>query len=214
MIITCIPGGIFMENCYLIGDEESGEAILVDPGEQVRQIREEINKSKLKITKIVNTHTHLDHVAGVQTFKDELGIPFYIHKDDQPVLDVLPEATKRYPGFEFVEKPEVDEYVDEGDTITIGNLKGEILHVPGHSWGHICIVFDKHIIAGDTVFAGSVGRVDLTGGTSMEELTGSIKKKLLIYPDDYEIYPGHGPSTTVGIEKKTNPFLQGAFVNY
>ncbi len=209
MIITCIPGGIFMENCYIVGDEASGEAILVDPGEQINEIREEINSSELKITKIVNTHTHLDHVAGVQTFKKELGIPFYIHKEDQPVLDVLTEATKRYPGFEFVEKPDVDGYVEDGETLTIGNLKGQILHVPGHSWGHVCFVFDGHIIAGDTVFAGSVGRVDLTGGTSMEELTGSIKKKLLVLPDDYQIYPGHGPSTTVGIEKQSNPFLQG-----
>lgn len=214
MIITCIPGGIFMENCYIIGDEETGEAILVDPGEQVDDIRDEINKSDLKITKIVNTHTHLDHVAGVETFKKELEIPFFIHKDDQPVLDVLPEATKRYPGFEFVVKPDVDGYVKEGDLLEIGNLKGEILHVPGHSWGHVCFVFEQHIIAGDTVFAGSVGRVDLTGGTSMEELTGSIKKKILVYPDDYQIYPGHGPSTTVGIEKQTNPFLQGVYSNF
>lgn len=213
MIITCIPGGIFMENCYIIGDENTNEAILVDPGEQIDEIREEVNKSGLKITKIVNTHTHLDHVAGVQTFKEELGIPFLIHKEDQPVLDALPEATKRYPGFEFVKKPEVDDYVEEGDTLEIGNLKGEIIHVPGHSWGHICFVFDGHIIAGDTVFAGSVGRVDLTGGTTMEELTGSIQKKLLVLPENYQIYPGHGPATTVGVEKQSNPFLQGTFAN-
>lgn len=214
MIIKCIPGGIFMENCYILGNEDSKEAILVDPGEQVDQIRNEIDSSGLKITKIVNTHTHLDHVAGVETFKKELGIPFYIHEKDQPVLDVLPEATKRYPGFDFVEKPKVDGYVDESDTIEIGELKGQILHVPGHSWGHICFVFEDQIIAGDTVFAGSVGRVDLTGGTSMDELVGSIKKKLLVLPDDYAIHPGHGPSTTVGVEKSTNPFLQGAFANY
>ncbi|MGH7885173.1 MAG: MBL fold metallo-hydrolase [Thermodesulfobacteriota bacterium] len=214
MIITCIPGGSFMENCYIIGDEEACEAILVDPGEQVSQIRDEIKESGLKFTKIINTHTHLDHVAGVDTFKKELGIPFYIHKEDQAVLDFLPAAVKRYPGFDFVEKPKVDGYVDENDTIEIGNLKGKILHVPGHSWGHICFVFEKHIIAGDTVFAGSVGRVDLTGGTSMEELIGSIMQKIMVYPDDFKIYSGHGPSTTVGIEKMTNPFLQGAYVNY
>lgn len=214
MIIKCIPGGVFMENCYIIGDEESNEAILVDPGEQVDQIRNEIKNSGLKITSIINTHTHLDHVAGVQIFKDELDIPFYIHEKDQPVLDVLPEAKNRFPGFDFVVKPDVDGYLDESDKIEIGNLKGDILHVPGHSWGHICFVFGDQIIAGDTVFAGSVGRVDLTGGTTMDELVGSIKKKLMVFPDDYQIHPGHGPSTTVGIEKSSNPFLQGAFANY
>lgn len=214
MIIKCIPGGVFMENCYIIGDEESNEAILVDPGEQVDQIRNEIKNSGLEITSIINTHSHLDHVAGVQIFKDELDIPFYIHEKDQPVLDVLPEAKNRFPGFDFVVKPDADGYLDESDKIEIGNLKGDILHVPGHSWGHICFVFGDQIIAGDTVFAGSVGRVDLTGGTTMDELVGSIKKKLMVFPDDYQIHPGHGPSTTVGIEKSSNPFLQGAFANY
>ena len=211
MIIKCIPGGIFIENCYIIGDEDTNEAMLVDPGEQIAEISEEIEKSGLEIKKIVNTHTHLDHVAGVEAFKKKLGIPFYIHEKEQPVLDVLPEAKMRFPGFEFVEVPEVDGYVKEGDTLSVGNLRGEILLVPGHTWGHICFVFEESIIAGDTVFAGSIGRVDLTGGTTMAELVGSIRSEILKYPDHYEIHPGHGPQTTVGIEKGTNPFLVGSF---
>lgn len=209
MIIRSVPGGIFIENCYIIGDEETNEAMLVDPGEQVEEIYAEIERSGFEVKKIVNTHAHLDHVAGVEVFKKKLGIPFYIHEKEQPVLDVLPEAKMRFPGFDFVEVPEVDGYVKEGDTLSVGNLKGEILLVPGHTWGHICFVFEESIIAGDTVFAGSVGRVDLTGGTTMAELVGSIRSEILRYPDHYEIHPGHGPRTTVGMEKATNPFLVG-----
>lgn len=212
MIIKCVPGGIFMENCYIVGDEETGEAMLVDPGEQIEEISGEVEASGLRVKKIVNTHAHLDHVAGVETFKKKLGAPFYIHEKEQPVLDVLPEAKMRFPGFDFVELPEVDGYVREGQELRVGNLRGEVLLVPGHTWGHVCFVFEERIIAGDTVFAGSVGRVDLTGGTSMRELVRSIKSEILKYPDHYEIHPGHGPATTVGTEKTTNPFILGVAV--
>lgn len=213
MIINCIPGGAFMENCYIVGDEEAREGILVDPGEQIDEILTEVENSGLKITKIVNTHNHLDHVAGVETAKQKLGIPFYIHKKDQPVLDLLPEACKRWPQYSYVIKPEVDGYVEEGDKIQIGGLVADVLLVPGHSWGHICLVIEDNIIAGDTLFAGSVGRVDLTGGTSMEELTGSIEAKLFTLPDNYNVFPGHGPATTIGIEKQSNPFFRRSSYN-
>lgn len=213
MIINCIPGGAFMENCYIVGDEETREGILIDPGEQIDEILTEVENSGLKITKIVNTHNHLDHVAGVETAKQKLGIPFYIHKKDQPVLDLLPEACKRWPQYSYVVKPEVDGYIEEGDKVQIGNLVADILLVPGHSWGHICLVIEDNIIAGDTLFAGSVGRVDLTGGTSMEELTGSIEAKLFTLPDNYNVFPGHGPPTTIGIEKQSNPFFRRSSYN-
>ncbi len=212
MILKCIPGGVFVENCYIIGDEETGEAVLVDPGEQIREIADEIERSGVEVKKIVNTHAHLDHVAGVEFFKRHFDIPFYIHRKEQRVLDALPEAKQRFPGFDFVEVPEVDGYVQEGDSVSVGNLRGEILLVPGHTWGHICLVFGETILAGDTVFAGSVGRVDLTGGTSMKELVGAIRSQVLRYPEHYEIHPGHGPGTTVGIEKKSNPFILGTVV--
>lgn len=214
MIIQCIPGGMFLENCYIVGDEDSNEGILIDPGEQIDEILEQVKKSGLNITKIVNTHNHLDHVAGVETAKKELGIPFYIHKKDQPVLDALPEACKRWPQYSYVIKPKVDGYVEEGDIIKIGGLEAEVLLVPGHSWGHICLVIEDNVIAGDTLFAGSVGRVDLTGGTSMEELIGSIKSKLFVLPDSYNVFPGHGPSTTIGIEKQSNPFFSSVMLNF
>lgn len=210
MIIQCIAGGLFLTNCYIIGDEETNEGIMVDPGEQTDDILKAVEDSGLRITRIVNTHTHIDHVAGVDEVKQKLGIPFYIHKKEQPVLDLLPESAKRFPQFGKVTVPEVDGYLEEGDTVEIGSLKADVLLVPGHTWGSICLVIDENIISGDTLFAGSVGRVDLTGGSSMEELVSMIKKKITSYPDSYHVYPGHGPSTTVGIEKQSNPFLRNS----
>ena len=209
MIIKCIPGGIFLTNCYILGDEETNEGILIDPGEQMEEIMSEVKNSGLKITKIVNTHTHIDHAAGVQQAKDELGVPFYLHPEDEPVLQALPEAAARFPQFGNVKVPKIDVYIEEGDEVEIGNLKAKVLHTPGHSWGSVCFVIDDHVISGDTLFAGSVGRVDLTGGTSMRELVGSIKSKLMSLPDNYNVYPGHGPFTTIGIERRSNPFISG-----
>ncbi len=198
---------MFVTNCYIIGDEEKGEGILIDPGEQIVEIMAAVERTGLKITRIVNTHTHIDHVAGVQAAKNILKVPFNIHEKEQPVLDILPEACGRYPAFGDVEQPEVEEYVEEGDKIEIGGLSADVFLVPGHTWGSICLVVEDVIISGDTLFAGSVGRVDLTGGTTMEELVSSIKDKLLVYPDNFRVLSGHGPETTIGIEKESNPFL-------
>ena len=212
MIIRCIPGGVFMTNCYIVGDEETNEAILIDPGEQIEDILREVEKSGMKITKILNTHTHIDHVAGVEKAKKELGVKFYLHPEEEPVLEALPEAAMRYPQFGDVEVPKVDGHIEEGDEIDIGNLKAKVLHTPGHTWGSVCLVIDGHVISGDTLFAGSVGRVDLTGGTSMRELVGSIKAKLMSLPDSTNVYPGHGPATTIGIERRSNPFITGDLI--
>ncbi|WP_462136956.1 MBL fold metallo-hydrolase [Candidatus Mycalebacterium sp.] len=207
MIVKCVPGGMFLTNCYILGDENSREGILIDPGEQIVEIMAEVESTGLKINRIINTHTHIDHVAGVQTAKNILGVSFSIHEKEQPVLDILPEACQRYPAFGDVETPEVEEYVEEGQKIAIGGLQAEVLLVPGHTWGSICFVVEDVIISGDTLFAGSVGRVDLTGGTTMGELVGSINEKLLVYPDSYRVLSGHGPETTIGIERESNPFL-------
>jgi hydroxyacylglutathione hydrolase len=209
MIIKCIPGGSFLTNTYIIADEESKTGILIDPGSQVREVLDEIEDLDLKIDKIVNTHAHIDHAAGVQEAKDALSAKFYIHPKELPVLQALPESALRFPEFGDVEVPEVDEYLEEGDIVQIGSYQAGVLHVPGHTWGSICLVIDEHVISGDTLFAGSVGRVDLTGGTSMEELVGSINRKLLTLPPTYIVYPGHGPITKIGIEKQSNPFLGG-----
>lgn len=212
MIIQCITGGSFLTNCYIIADEETKEGIIVDPGSQVSEVLDEIEKHELKIDKIVNTHAHIDHASGVQEAKDALGAKFYLHPKEKPVLDLLPESALRFPEFSGVVVPEIDEFIEEGDQIEIGKYRADVLLVPGHTWGSICLVIDGHIISGDTLFAGSVGRVDLTGGTSMEELVGSINRKLMVYPPGSRVYPGHGPVTTIEIEKRSNPFLGGGTI--
>ncbi len=212
MIIKCIPGGIFLTNCYIIGDEATSQAILIDPGEQIDEILAGVEESGLEIKKIVNTHTHIDHVAGAVEAKKVLGVGFYIHPEEEPVLQALPESAMRFPQFGEVSVPEIEGYIEEGDEIEIGNLRAKVLHTPGHTWGSICLVIDDHVISGDTLFAGSVGRVDLTGGTSMRELVRSIKTKLMVLPDSYIVHPGHGPSTTIGIERRSNPFLTGDLI--
>lgn len=216
MFIKCVAGGLFLTNCYIIGDEETKEAVLIDPGEQVDDILREVKNSGMNIKSIVNTHTHIDHVAGVAEVKKQLNVPFYIHRKEQPVLDLLPESAKRFPQFGDVEVPEVDDYLEEGDSVEIGKLKAEILLVPGHTWGSICLLFRENecVISGDTLFAGSVGRVDLTGGSSMEELIGQIKEKLINLPGSYNVLPGHGPTTTIETEKRTNPFIRSGGLLY
>jgi len=212
MIIKCIPGGSFLTNCYILADENSKEGILIDPGSQVQEVLDEIEDLDLKIDKIVNTHTHIDHAAGVQKAKDALSAKFYVHPKEEPVLQALPVSAMRFPEFGDVEVPEIDEYIEEGDEVEIGSYTAKVIHTPGHTWGGICLIIDEHVITGDTLFAGSVGRVDLTGGTSMEELVSSINKKLMILPPTHNVYPGHGPFTTIGVEKKSNPFLGGGII--
>ena len=214
MIIRCIPGGSFLTNTYILADEDSKTGILIDPGSQVAEVLEEIENLELKIDRIVNTHTHIDHAAGVQEAKDALSAKFCIHPKEVPVLELLPQSAMRFPEFGDVEVPEVDEFLEEGDIVQIGEHEAKVLHVPGHTWGSICLVIEDEemVISGDTLFAGSVGRVDLTGGTSMEELVGSINKKLLTLPPHYKVLPGHGPVTKIAIEKQTNPFLGGGVI--
>ena len=212
MIIRCIPGGMFLTNCYIIGDEETNKAILIDPGEQIEDILTEVERSGLDITKIVNTHTHIDHVAGAVEAINALGVGFYIHPEEEPVLQALPESAMRFPQFGDVSAPQIEGYIEEGDEVEIGNLRAKVLHTPGHTWGSVCLVIGDQVISGDTLFAGSVGRVDLTGGTSMRELVRSIKTKLMVLPDSFVVHPGHGPSTTIGIERRSNPFLTGDLI--
>lgn len=212
MLIRCIPGGSFLTNSYIIADEEAKEGILVDPGSQVDEVLEEIENLELDVKRIVNTHCHIDHVAGVEEAKQALGAEFYLHPKEEPVLRDIPNAMRRFPEFGGVKVPKIDKYIEEGDEIPIGKYVAKVIHTPGHTWGSICLIIDDNVFDGDVLFAGSVGRVDLAGGTSMRELIHSIKTKLMTLPPSYKVYPGHGPSTTIGIEKRSNPFLTGGML--
>ena len=220
MNLIVIPGGAFVENSYLLNDDISDELILIDPGSQINEIEEQIKKISFKKLVIINTHAHLDHVYGVQYFKKKYSAKFYIHEFELPILNVMVEASNRFGLEEFSnpEIPDVDSFINDNETLSFGGFKFSSLLVPGHSPGSLCFYFSKKynsnlendfIICGDTVFAGSVGRVDLTGGTNMEDLVGNITNKIMNLPDETILFPGHGPETQIGIEKKSNPFLLG-----
>ena len=209
MIIETLVGGSFFTNCYIVGDEDTKEAILIDPGSQVEEALELIENLGLKVDRIVNTHAHIDHICGVELAKKALGAEFYLHEKELPVLEDMPQAKGRFPEFSWAEVPEVDHFLEEGDVVAVGSHTAKVVHTPGHTWGSICLVFEGHVFDGDALFSGSVGRVDLTGGSSMEELVHSIKTKLLTLPPETRVYSGHGPVTTVEIEARSNPFLTG-----
>ncbi len=206
------PFGI---NCYLYYDEKTGEGILIDPAisseEEKTQISRYIESEKVKIKYIINTHGHLDHVIGNKWAKDTFSAPLYFHEKDKPLVEKVTEQGLMF-GIDVFAQPEADKFITEGDIITFNNCKLKIIHTPGHSSGSICLVDEENkvIFSGDTLFNNSIGRTDLPGG-DMKILLDSINLKILCYPDDFEVYPGHMESTTIGDEKKYNPFLNGEY---
>lgn len=224
MIFKIIPGGAFVENTYVIQSEENDEIILIDPGSQISEIEEVLSNLKFEKVHIWNTHGHLDHAYGVDYFKKKYAADFNIHEKELPILDAMTTAASRFgiPEFSDAVVPKVDNFIKEEEEYVVGNLFFKTILVPGHSPGSICFHFTKDLnpkhnivedilICGDTVFAGSVGRVDLTGGTNMEDLVGNINNKILTLNMGTILFPGHGPRTTVEIEKESNPFLNGMF---
>lgn len=207
MKICRIIVGPIQANCYLVYDEKTKEALVIDPGAEGERIYREIEKLGLQVKYIVNTHGHHDHIGGNEVLKKATGASLYIHQADSNML-----TTPKYNlSFFFVDgevsSPEADEFVKDGDTLAVGELQFQILYTPGHSPGGICLVGEGVCFSGDTLFAESVGRTDLPGG-SMEELLTSIRNKLLVLADDTVVYPGHGPQTTIGHEKAANPYLR------
>lgn len=206
--IEIIPNGPFVENAFVLWDEATKKAVIVDPGDEPDRIAGAARVLALEVTEIVCTHAHIDHVGAVGKLKRSLGVPVAMHKEEKPVLEHL-EPQARMFGLGSVEVPEIDRWLEEDDTIDVGEIKGKIIHTPGHSPGGCCIYFeeDKVVIAGDTLFQGSIGRSDFPGG-SYDQLISSIKDKLLTLGDDVAVYCGHGPKTNIGIEKKYNPFVK------
>jgi glyoxylase-like metal-dependent hydrolase (beta-lactamase superfamily II) len=206
MRIETITVGGFAMNCYLVIDEESGEAIYIDPGAEAEHLIEKVSELGVTPKFIINTHCHIDHTAEVASVKNHFNIPFYIHKSELSLLDSLKDQGNFF-GVDVLGIPEVTDYVDEGDTLNFGTKQITIFHTPGHSPGGISIKIDNSVFVGDCLFMDSIGRTDLPGG-NYEQLIGSIKTKLLTLEDSTNVYPGHGPSTTIGRERLHNPFLQ------
>jgi hydroxyacylglutathione hydrolase len=212
----------------LIGDPQTREAIVIDPGDDAGRILEVIERHRLKVTAIVVTHTHIDHVIGLRRVHEATGAPVYVHADDLDLYRML-DRQALWLGWKTPEKVQIDQVVREGDVIRWGRYQAQILHTPGHTPGSICLYMPSdppvapadvtaatksaksgtgQLFAGDTLFAGSIGRTDLWGG-SFEGIMRSLKGKLLELPDDTVVYPGHGESTTIGKERAMNPFLVG-----
>jgi glyoxylase-like metal-dependent hydrolase (beta-lactamase superfamily II) len=200
--------GPILTNCYIACDENSSEAIIIDPGAESSKILSFVKDKSLKATRIVSTHGHFDHVNGVPEIKDNLSVPFYINEEDAYMLS--PEATDFMKKMGYVAYPvKTDGFLKENEELKLGNSVLKIINTPGHTLGSICLYskVDKTLFSGDTLFRGDVGRCDLQGG-SLSQIASSIKNKLFVLPDDTIVYPGHGDSTTIGREKN-NSYIKG-----
>ena len=206
MILEFLTVGPFQENSYILGDETTGEAVLIDPGHAPEAILARVKKLGLKVMAITNTHAHIDHVGGVEVVQKALGVPFRLHREDLPMLNALPQQAKMF-GLPPIVIPTVDQFLEEGDRFRVGNIEVEVIHTPGHSPGSVSFkVGPDDVISGDALFAGSIGRTDLPGGDH-EQLLESIRTKLFPLGDAVRVWSGHGPETTIGEEKKFNPFV-------
>jgi glyoxylase-like metal-dependent hydrolase (beta-lactamase superfamily II) len=205
MIVECLTVGPLMENCYILGDEKTGKAAVIDPGDEPERIVEKLNRKRLNCEYILLTHAHVDHVSGIKGVVEATGAKVLIHKGDAFMLKSAPVQALAF-GMKPFMPPKIEKYIEDGDIIEIGNLKVKVLHTPGHSSGGVCFLVENCIFVGDTIFQGSIGRTDLPGG-DYNELIASVEAKIFTLPDDTVIYPGHGPETTVGYEKKYNPFF-------
>ena len=197
-------------NCYVVGDDATKQAIVIDPGGDADELASEIAAQGLSVTAIVATHAHFDHLIAAQRLREMTGAPFHLHTDDAPLLDWYQESGLMFLGVELPPPPEIDTRPTEGDVLIAGEARLEVLHTPGHSPGSLSLLGKAEggpvLFAGDVLFAGSVGRTDLPGGNT-KTLVDVIRSKVFPLGDDVTVYPGHGPATTVARERAANPFV-------
>lgn len=207
--VITLPNGQLEQNCYLLADPARGGAVLVDPGEDAGMFLAELGRRRLTLEAIWLTHGHVDHIMGVGAVKAATGAPVYLHPADRDLYDALPEQG-RWMGMELEAPPPPDFPLADGQHLALGAHHLLVRHTPGHSPGSVSLVGDGLIIGGDVLFSGSVGRTDLPGG-DFATLLQSLHRVFLTLPDSTRVLSGHGPETTVGIERLTNPFLTGAY---
>ena len=212
MIVESQAVGPFFKNGFVIGCEATREAVLIDPGDEVAALLSFAERSSLAIRHVLLTHAHVDHVTGVAAAKRALGVPIYLHRDDLFLYERAVQAGAMY-GLTVEPQPPIDEFYTPGQVIAFGDYEVRPHHTPGHCPGGVCLQIGrkgdvgKELFVGDTLFAGSIGRTDLPGG-SWEQMQESLARVILPRADDIVVHTGHGPSTTIGRERQTNPFLQ------
>lgn len=207
MIHEILPVGPLQCNCSVIGDETTREAMVIDPGDDIEDVLALIEKHNLKVKQIVVTHAHIDHVGGAMKLRAATGAPILLNQNDSALLKML-DVQAAWIGMKNPGQVDIDHSIGQADTLRTGSMTADVIHTPGHTEGSICLYFqaESKLIAGDTLFAGSIGRTDLPGG-SMEKIIRSLHEKVMALPDDTLVVPGHGPLTTIGEERESNPFL-------
>lgn len=205
MILTGLAVSLVETNCYIIGCERTKVGAIIDPGDEADRILARVLETGIIPKYIINTHGHIDHIAANREVKDKTGAQILIHPEDAGKL-TNPEIRYAFLFGDAPSSPPADGFLEEGDTVELGEVKLKVLHTPGHSPGNISLVTDQIVFTGDALFAGSIGRTDFPGG-SYETLINSIKTKLLPLGDDVQVLPGHGPVSTIGWERRHNPFL-------
>ena len=207
MIHEILPVGPLQCNCSIIGDENTRQAMVIDPGDEIEDILEIVRKHNLQVKQIVITHAHIDHVGGAMKLRGATGAPILLNQNDYALLKLL-DVQAAWIGVPNPGKVEIDRSLTTGETVSAGSHTAQILHTPGHTEGSICLFFEpeKKLIAGDTLFAGSIGRTDLPGG-NMQKIMRSLHDTVLALPDNTVVVPGHGKLTTIGEERESNPFL-------
>lgn len=208
MILETFPVGPLQCNCTILGDEQTHQAIVVDPGDEIARIHRRLTEHGLTLKQILITHAHIDHIGGALKLKSLTGAPIYLNESDLPLLQMM-SAQAAWLGVETPATAPPDEGLTEGRCVGLESYPAQVIHTPGHTQGSICLHFAplKMVLAGDTLFAGSIGRTDLPGG-NYDQIIDSIHSRLLALPDETQVVPGHGPATTIGAERRTNPFLK------
>jgi hydroxyacylglutathione hydrolase len=209
MVLESFPVGPLACNCTILGDEETHEAIVIDPGDEIARIHKRLTESGLKLKQILITHAHIDHVGGALRLKRLTGAPIYLNERDVPLLEMM-DAQAAWLGQRTPETAPPDEGLVDGQVVGLAQYPAQVIHTPGHTQGSVCLHFAplKLLVAGDTLFAGSIGRTDLPGG-DFGQIIDSIHSRILTLPDETSVLPGHGPTTTIGDERESNPFLHG-----
>jgi glyoxylase-like metal-dependent hydrolase (beta-lactamase superfamily II) len=205
MVLIRLIVGPLQVNCFILADEKTKEAVVIDPGDDAQAILKIIKEKDLKVKYIVNTHAHFDHVGANKAIKEATGAELLLHEADAPLLAAAANQSRSF-GMDPVSSPAADRYVKQGDVLTAGEVSLKVLHTPGHTPGGISLLEEGLVFTGDALFAGSIGRADFPGGDLLT-LIRSIRTQLMTLPDNTKVFSGHGPATTIGEERRENPFL-------